>query len=427
MTRVIQFDKAFKYTVAASVIIIVAGLVGLGIMGFNTGVDFQAGLNSDIAFVPPSMGVSFKGDGTMTLQVAKADATFISRAPSGESKSYTFEYGKYATLGALSDAFKTVPGVSVDLKAEASVDSKLLLGASQTDSVLGETPAILHYGATGSSAVKASTENIRDALKSFGDVAIQRVGNEGSGEYMIRVQDPGTDPQFATKVIKGLTSELGKAFGADNVLVKKSDLVGSRFSKTLVTQAFFAVLAAFVGILIYCALRFKPNFAIGAVLSVVHDALIMIAFMVFTRMEFNTSSIAAILTIVGYSINDTIVIYDRIREKIKFNPSAPFKENMNRGVTETLSRTFITVTTVLLAAISLAVFTTGDIHNMSVAIIVGLISGTYSSIFIASAFVDGWEILAQKKKAKLQIEAGAAAAAAHAALAAANPPKGGRK
>jgi preprotein translocase subunit SecF len=424
MTRVIQFDKAFKYTVAVSAIIIAAGLVGLGVMGFNTGVDFQAGLNSDVAFVPPSMGVAYKGEGTMTLQVSKAEATFISRAPSGESKSYTYEFAQYATLKAIADAFVAVPGVSVELKADGAVDSKLLLGASQTDSLLGEVPTVLHYDAFGASAVKVSTESIRSALKSFGDVAIQRIGGENSSEYMIRLQDPGTDPQFATKVIKGLTTELGKVFGAENVLVKKSDLVGSRFSKTLVTQAFFAVLAAFVGILIYCALRFKPNFALGAVLSVIHDALIMIAFMVFTRMEFNTSSIAAILTIVGYSINDTIVIYDRIREKIKYNPTAPFRENMNRGVTETLSRTFITVATVLLAAISLAVFTTGDIHNMSVAIIVGLISGTYSSIFIASAFVDGWEILAQKRKAKKQLAEAGVAAAAHAALAAANPPRG---
>ena len=206
---------------------------------------------------------------------------------------------------------------------------KLLLSASQTDSRLSETPTVLHYAASGSAArlsrPRLDREHPRGAQKPFGnDIHPERRRFSSSPEYMIRVQDPGNDPDFSkTVVILSLTSELGKAFGSDNVLVKKSNFVGApQFSKSLQNQALFAVFAAFVGILIYCALRFKPNFALGAVLSVVHDALIMVAFIVITRMEFNTSSIAAILTIVGYSINDTIVIYDRIREKIKVQPRA---------------------------------------------------------------------------------------------------------
>ena len=143
----------------------------------------------------------------------------------------------------------------------------------------------------------------------------------------------------------------------------------------------------------------------------------------YKRQEFNTSSIAAILTIVGYSINDTIVIYDRIREKVKFNPSAPFRENMNRGVTETLSRTFITVLTVLLAAISLFIFTSGSMKDFALAIIVGLVSGTYSSVFIASAFVDFWKTMEAKQLVKKQAIQAHIAVAAKAALAAANPGK----
>jgi len=422
MKRVIQFDKAFKFTVAISVLVIAAGLVGLGVMGFNNGVDFQAGLNSDVAFVPPSMSLTFQGEGSMAFSVTNDDATFIARATTGDSKSYTFAFADYPTLQAMADAFNKVPGVSAQLIAPGSTDSKFLLGTSQTDSALGDKPAVLHYAASGASAIKADATAVRDALKSFGNVSIQHVGEEGSTEYMIRLQDPGTDPEFSKTIVPKLTEELAKTFGPDNVLVKQSDFVGAQFSRSLATQALIAVLAAFVGILIYCALRFKPNFAIGAVLSVIHDALVMVAFIVFTRMEFNTSTIAAILTIVGYSINDTIVIYDRIREKIKFNPGAPFRDNMNRGVTETLSRTFITVATVLIAAISLAVFTKGDIHDMSIALIVGLVSGTYSSVFIASAFVDGWETLAQKKATKRKA-AEVAAALAKPAPAAGNKAK----
>jgi len=421
MTRVIAFDKSFKYTVPVSVAIILAGLVGIGIIGFNNGVDFQAGLNSDIAFVPPSMGVSFKGEGSMTLKVAKADATFISRAPSGDSKAYTFAYAQYPTFQALVAAFKTVPGVSVELKADPAVDSKLLLGASQTDSALGEAPSLLHYAASGGSAVPVDVEKIRAALKGSGEASIQRVGDSGSSEYMIRLQDSGKDPQLSKSIVSNLKTELGSAFGADNVLVNQTNFVGARFSESLARSAVWLTLGTFMLILIYCSFRFKPVYAIGAVLSVVHDALVMVAFIVFTRMEFGTTIIAAILTIVGYSINDTIVIYDRIREKVKFGPNVPFRENMNRGVTECLARTFITSGTVLLAAVALFIFTTGTMRDFSLCIIVGVITGTYSSTFIASAFVDGWKTIEAKSQAKKQAKLAHIAATEKAALVAANP------
>jgi preprotein translocase subunit SecF len=411
MTRVIQFHKAFKFTIILSMTIIVAGLVGLGVMGFNNGVDFQAGLSSSVSFVPPSMRVSFKGEGSMTLEVAKAEATFTARAITGDTTAYTFVFAKYPTLKDISEAFKTVPGVSVELVADGGIDSKYLLGASQTDSRVGETPVALHYEAKGASKIEVSVEKIRTALSGFGRVAIQRVGAEDSNEYMIRIQDSGKDSQSSALIISKLGDELDKAFGADNVLVNKSDFVGARASTSLVSQAIWATLFAFLGILVYCSLRFKPAYALGAVLAIVHDALVMVAFIVLTRMEFNTSSIAAILTIAGFSINDTIVIYDRIREKIKLNPNASFRENMNKGVTETLWRTFITNGTVILAVIALIVFTTGSMKDFSIAILVGEISGTYSTIFIASAFVDQWMLRAKKREEKKQALQAASAAA----------------
>jgi preprotein translocase subunit SecF len=423
MTRVIQFHKAFKITIAVSVAIIVAGLVGLAIMGFNNGVDFQAGLNSSVSFVPPSMKMSFKGEGTMTLEVSTSAATFVSRATSGETKSYGFPFAQYATLKEIVEAFKTVPGVAAELLVDGGIDSKKLLSASQTDSQLGEKPVALHYSPQGGAVIPVSVEKIRVALSDFGNVAIQRIGGESSAEYMIRIQDSGKASESSSRIISKLTDDLEKAFGTDNILVNKSDFVGARASTSLVSQAIWATLFAFLGILIYCSLRFKPAYALGAVLAIVHDALVMVAFIVLTRMEFNTSSIAAILTIAGFSINDTIVIYDRIREKIKLNPNATFRENMNRGVTETLGRTFITNGMVMLAVLALIVFTTGSMKDFSIAILVGEISGTYSTIFIASAFVDQWMIISDKRKAKRQAQEAHAASTAKAALIAANPPK----
>jgi preprotein translocase subunit SecF len=422
MTRVIQFHKAFKITIAVSVAVIAAGLVGLAVMGFNNGVDFQAGLNSSVSFVPPSMKVGFKGAGSMTLEVAKTEATLTAHATTGETTAYTFAFDKYPTLKDISDAFKTVPGVSVELVADGSADSKRLLSASQTDARLGEKPAVLHYLAAAS--VPVSIERIRAALSDFGNVAIQRVGGENSPEYMIRIQDSGEASASSATIVSKLSDDLEKAFGADNILVNQSDFVGARASTSLVKQAIAATLLAFLGILVYCSIRFQPAYALGAVLAIVHDALVMVAFIVLTRMEFNTSSIAAILTIAGFSINDTIVIYDRIREKIKLNPGATFRENMNRGVTETLGRTFITNGTVMLAIAALIIGTSGTMRDFSIAVLVGEISGTYSTIFIASAFVDVWMKKAADREAKKQAAQTGIAMAAKAALAAANPPRG---
>jgi preprotein translocase subunit SecF len=421
---VINFDRSFKITVPISLVIIISGLVGALTLGFNNGVDFQAGLNSSIRFAPPSMYVEYTGAGTMLLKVTKAEIDLISMAPSGDTKSYTYGFDQYPTLQAMSDAMKKVEGLSIDLKADASIPSSRILGASQTDSTLSATaPTVLHYALTGTDGLQVSVESIRSSLKTFGSISIQRAGDEVGRQFMIRVEDNGKDPNFSKEIQPKLTTALGAAFGTDNVIVNKADFVGARFSKSLADQAVWLTLLTFALILAYCSVRFKPVYAIGAVLSVIHDALVLVAFIVFTRTEFNTSIIAAILTIVGYSINDTIVIYDRIREKVKLNSNAVFRENMNKGVTETLGRTFITSGTVLLSAIALYIFTTGSMKDFSLCIIVGVITGTYSSVFIASAFVDGWKILETRSLEKKQAEQAHQAAAAHAALAAANPPK----
>jgi len=407
MTRVINFDRSFKITVPISLALIFAGLVGVAVMGFRNGVDFQAGLNTDIQFAPPSMKVSFAGTGTVRLSVTKAEVDVITQAPSGESKAFLFGYDKYPTLAAMTDALKTVPGVGVDLVADAGLPSNQILGASQTESTIGATPTVLHVRSRGDE-LAVSVESLRSSLKDFGSISIQRAGDAANREFMIRLEDSGKDPTFATTIHQKLVGALASAYGADNVIVNSSTFVGARFSKNLADQAVWMTLLTFLVILVYCSFRFKPVYAIGAVLSVVHDALIMVTFIVFTRIEFNTTIIAAILTIVGYSINDTIVIYDRIREKVKLNPGAIFRENMNRGVTETLGRTFITSGTVLLSAIALYIFTTGSMKDFSLCIIVGVTTGTYSSVFIASAFVDMWMVIESRAAKRKQAAAAAA-------------------
>jgi preprotein translocase subunit SecF len=197
-------------------------------------------------------------------------------------------------------------------------------------------------------------------------------------------------------------------FGEGEVALTKSDYVGSRFSKNLTDQAGLLMGLTLLLILGYCSIRFKPQFAIGAVLAIIHDAFIMVAFIAWTRMEFNTTSIAAILTILGYSVNDTIVILDRIRETRAIHPEEKFEAVLDRSLTETLSRTMITTLTTMLAVVSLYIFTSGSMKDFALALLVGMVSGVYSTIFIASGFADFWDkrtLKREKKRLALRVPA----------------------
>jgi len=230
---------------------------------------------------------------------------------------------------------------------------------------------------------------------------------------MIRLQDKGKGDSTAGGASaegettsteapgERITRILENYFGTGEVVVLRSDFVGSRFSKNLTDQAGILLGFTLLLILIYASIRFKPQYAIGAVLGIMHDCLVIISFVVWTRMEFNTTTIAAILTILGYSINNTIVIFDRMRENRRLYPDEVFVTVLNRSLTETLSRTIITTLTTMLAVLSLFIFTTGSMKDFALALLVGLVSGVYTTTFIATGFVYLWDkekVKREKKK-----------------------------
>jgi preprotein translocase subunit SecF len=154
-------------------------------------------------------------------------------------------------------------------------------------------------------------------------------------------------------------------------------------------------------ILLYSSIRFKPQYGIGAVLGIIHDGLVVIGFVAWTRMEFNTTTIAALLTILGYSTNNTIVVFDRIRENLKIFPDDTFVDILDKSLTGTLVRTIITTLTTMLAVLALFIFTTGAMKDFALALIVGLICGNYTTMFIVTGFILFWEkkkIIREKKK-----------------------------
>lgn len=230
---------------------------------------------------------------------------------------------------------------------------------------------ILNNDTTSDSIEKIlSDKKISASVKQIGD----------AGTYQIRTSD---DESVASAV----DSALKEAYGDGNVVIVQSQSISAQFSGTLIRSSIILVLLTLVLIFIYTLIRFKWDAALAAVIAVVHDALIMIAFLSWSQLEFTTTSIAAILTIIGYSINATVVILDRVRSDVKIVEAKTFKDILDSALTGTLSRSVITTVTTLFAVVSLVVFTTGDIKNFAIALVVGLISGCYSSIFIAGAFI----------------------------------------
>jgi len=402
MKRLIRFHKAFAFTAALSGALILSGVVGLFVRGFNMGVDFQPGVNQYVQLAIPAADLGYGGGGTAVLTLSDSTATVVFTGADVESRTRTWNL---RTVGTLADlAAQMAPeGLSLTVKDGAGLSADLLVPTYQGDISLSATPALLHRLPKDANERFGSIDEVRKAVSVLGSESVQNVGGEGSLQYIVRIRDDGSDKDFSATLSQAIKTALEGQFGAGHVVTMKTDYVGARFSQDLAGSVWKLTLATLAAILIYATVRFKIQYALGAVLAILHDGLMMVAFIIWTRMEFTSLSIAAILTILGYSINDTIVIFDRIREDHRLNPTDSITTIMDRAITETLGRTFITTITTMLTVVALFAFTTGGIHDFALALFVGMLSGTYSTIFIASGFVGLWDKIKQRlQKAKAQ-------------------------
>lgn len=228
-----------------------------------------------------------------------------------------------------------------------------------------------------------TAEDIRKNLESLelGDIQVIRFGDKQEGDqFMIRSKFvEGQD------VVSLMTETLKKSVGDDAVQVLSEEVVGPKVGADLRTKGFLSVILACLLILGYVGLRFDFLFSPGAVVALLHDILISVGFFAYFGKEFNLPILAALLTILGYSINDTIVIYDRIRENILRLPKKTSTVDViNVSLTETLARTIVTSLTVFFVVVVLFFYGGGVLHDFSFCLIIGVVFGTYSSIFIAA-------------------------------------------
>ncbi len=222
---------------------------------------------------------------------------------------------------------------------------------------------------------------IRSAMSglNMGDVKVQEFGAANDVLIRLEYQEGLSVDQVVGKVREVLPSAIdGK------ISYRRTETVGSTVSEELISDGIMAVVLAIGAVLIYIWLRFEWQFGMGAVIALVHDVILTIGMFSFTGMEFNLSTIAAILTIVGYSLNDTVVVYDRIRENLRKFRKMPMADLLNLSINDTLSRTIMTSVTTLIALAALFFLGGEGIHGFAAAMIWGIFVGTYSSIFIAA-------------------------------------------
>ncbi|MGD0917676.1 MAG: protein translocase subunit SecF [Thermodesulfobacteriota bacterium] len=232
----------------------------------------------------------------------------------------------------------------------------------------------------------SEVRNTTDAI-GLKDAVVQKFG--GENEFLIRVEKTTGDLDALSKTIQ---TSLQERFKDKALEIRRAEVVGPKVGKDLKTKAMWAVILAFLAILIYVAFRFHQlSYGLGGIASLFHDVVVVFGAVSILNIEFSLNVLAVVLTIIGFSINDTIVIFDRVRENIKKMRKEELVTIFNTSINETLGRTILTTGTVMLVVLILFFFAGEVIHDFTIALVVGLITGTYSTVYIASPVVLFWE------------------------------------
>jgi len=351
----IDFIGKRKIALFLSTAINVAILVGIAVAGFNWGIDFVGGTVVELQFKSAT-----KVDAEAVRKRAEAGGLHdvsVQGIGSPEERSFLVRLGGTTQL-----TKETAEAADAALKSLGS-DVKVLSPDLDNGILNFRSPRKL-----GLDAVKAAvggTMGVKD-VREVGEVA---------GQFEYQVVASG----MAEKITQAMTVNGGQDFE-----VRRTEYVGPQVGKQLRNKGVGSLLYAILAILVYVAFRFDFKFAPGAVLAMLHDAIMVAGYYLVSRREFNLTSIAALLTVIGYSVNDTIVIYDRIREEMVKYKGKPLPEIINIAVNDTLSRTILTSGVTALSLGGLLIFGVGEIWDFSLAMLVGIIVGTYSSVYIAS-------------------------------------------
>ncbi|MCI5072460.1 protein translocase subunit SecF [bacterium] len=365
----VPFVKISKVTLLLSIAVLFVCAFLLLTKGLNYGVDFKGGTQMHLRF-------------NQTMSAAQIRSIL---EPLGLSNASVQDFGE----GGSQEFLIRVPPKEVDYSTYNETITQALGNPKDLKLRFGQERVYI-FGSE-----IADAENIKSAFNALKieDLSVASVTPYGSldqQEWMV---------QFAgvsKRVLEGLNAAVGNK---ENVEVLQIENVGAKVGRELRNQAIGSVLFSIMLILIYIWFRFDLEFAPGAILALVHDALFVLGVFSLFQLQFDLSIVAAVLTIVGFSINDTIVVYDRVRENLQNMKGKAFEEVVNISVNETLSRTLLTSGTLFLAAIALLYFGGPITENFALSFTIGVIVGTYSTIFIASPLTIYFYKYIQKRKA----------------------------
>lgn len=377
----LNFNKGFIPCAVLSLAVIVFGIVGLVTKGINFGIDFKPGLIEEVRVAPPVAEVTYNGSAKVAMELSAGQLDLVISGLGAVNETRSFNFAEFTTVGTLAAEMNKVSGVNVKVLNADFASTKLFLNSAVSNQL---TDSVLYVYPSGTSEI--TTDDVRSALASLSGIDVKQLGQGADASYQIRMG--ATKELSQADMQESVNNQLYSAFGKENVAIVKTDFIGSSMSNSIASKSILMFVLTVALIWIYAAFRFHWDFALGSVIALIHDTMIMITFITWTQMEFSTTVLAAVLTIIGYSINATVVILDRIRYNLVYMKDVKtFTPILNQSLSDTLVRSILTTVTTLFAVISLYVFTTGSIKDFSLALIVGLISGMYSSIFISSGFI----------------------------------------
>ncbi|MBN1798527.1 MAG: protein translocase subunit SecF [Spirochaetales bacterium] len=415
MKRIVRFSKLRFIALTVSLALIAFGVANFFIgQGFNLGIDFKGGLIQQIQVAPVALTFSNSGESALELEIVKggileSDKKYLNIMDADGNKN-SIELTGMDSLNQLIEKVQEISALQVTVDGPATVSPERLISIKK--SIPAKETATVNYSLQSGDKVFATLTDVRNLLGSIEGVNLQVVGEPEQQEYIIRANVPETDSNEAeagesnTDVYELLGKKIIELFqekyGTEQVLIKQSETMGAQLAQVLAMNSVYYILIALVLILIYITIRFKITYAVGAIVALVHDVLIMLGFICVLKIEISTATIAAVLTIIGYSLNDTIVVYDRIRENFSLLKDHTLDDIIDTSITQSLSRTIVTSLTTLIAVIPLYILITGtsNIKDFALSLIVGIVVGTYSSIFIASPVVLGWQRVIDRKKEK---------------------------
>lgn len=375
--KVYDFMRVRKYWIFLSIALTLASLVSLYFPGPNYGTDFRGGTEIEVAFDKPVDGGKIRHAVTASGQFSEPDVVQV-QTPNNVSQFLI----RVQEISTVDETTKEALRKALCFGVEGDDETTCPKNARATEvkfSAGGDKLSVRYDLEPDLEKVKAQVSAVPNVKLRVSDKNPQIV-NKRDNRVEIQLQSKGD------QLMDVLRQQLGADVVPDHPL--RVEWVGPKAGKQLRDSARNAVALSIVFIMIYLAFRFDLRFAPGVVLACVHDAVVVLGAFVLTRREVTLSTIAVVLTIVGYSMNDTVVVYDRIRENLGKFRGKSFGEIINLSVSETLSRTLLTSLSTLLSVLAFFIWGTGVIKDFAFGMVVGIVAGTYSSIYVAAPLTE---------------------------------------